>query len=100
MEPKDLQLLAPWQALSPNAPEHFLRELEHELDVHHPLYGVELKPVALSNQADDVLFQLNDGRVAISPYLETPARNPALAGSHHLPDFRRLGPESDAARTR
>jgi hypothetical protein len=65
MEPKDLQLLAPWQALSPERAEHFLRELENELDVHHPLYGVELKPIALSTQADDVLFQLNDGRVAM-----------------------------------
>jgi len=35
-----------------------LRELERELDVHHPLYGIELKPIALSSHADDVLLQM------------------------------------------
>ena len=55
-------LLTPWQPLSAERAESFLRELHRELDRQHPLFGVSLLPVAHSGAADDVLFQRNDGQ--------------------------------------
>ena len=58
-------LLTPWQLLSAERAESFLRELHRELDCQHPLYGLSLQPVAHSGVADDVLVQGNDGQVVM-----------------------------------
>jgi hypothetical protein len=53
----------PWRELMSGQAEAFLREIRTELSPGHPLHGVNLKVIARSAQADDVLFQLDDGRV-------------------------------------
>jgi hypothetical protein len=53
----------PWRESISSRAEAFLRELRTELSPGHPLPGVNLKASAGSVQADDVLFQLDDGRV-------------------------------------
>ena len=56
--------LKPWKEVSADQSVPLLRELEIEVAPGHPLYGVKLKAIAQSTQADDVLFQFEDGRVA------------------------------------
>jgi hypothetical protein len=63
MEQPPFSFMEPWTALAPGKADDFLRELRIELSPGHPLYGVNLKAIATSLQADDVLFQLDDGRV-------------------------------------
>ena len=60
-------LLAPWQPLSAERAESFLRELHRELDHQHPLCGLSLQPMAHSRAADDVLLQGSDGQVFMVP---------------------------------
>src|SRR5580704_2099361 len=56
--------LEPWRALPPERAEALLREVQLELSAGHPLYRADLTAVAVSSLADDVLFRLDDGRVA------------------------------------
>ena len=53
----------PWRALISSEADAILREIRTELSPGHPLHGVNLTAIATSRRADDVLFQLDDGRV-------------------------------------
>jgi hypothetical protein len=53
----------PWRALISGEADAILRELRTELSPGHTLHGVNLKAIAASRRADDVLFQRDDGRV-------------------------------------
>jgi hypothetical protein len=63
MEQPPITLLQPWGELTSSQAEAFLREIRTELSTGHSLHGVNLKVIARSVQADEVLFQLDDGRV-------------------------------------
>lgn len=58
-----IEFLKPWERVSPNQADAFLRELERELSPGHPLHGVRPIPLGHSCAADDVLFEMGDGRV-------------------------------------
>lgn len=64
MDSSSFSFLEPWRALPPERAEALLREVYIELSPGHPLYGARLRAIAVSRIADDVLFQLDDGRVA------------------------------------
>jgi hypothetical protein len=53
----------PWQRLNPVQAGCTLREVRIELAPGHPMYGLDLIPIARSRQTDDALFLLDDGRV-------------------------------------
>jgi hypothetical protein len=57
-------LLDPWLSLSPEQAELLLREAHVEISPGHTLHALSLVPIAQSRRADDVLFKLDDGRVA------------------------------------
>jgi hypothetical protein len=63
MEQPPFSFPEPWRELISSQGEAFLREIRTELSPGHPLHGVNLKAIARSVQADDVLFQLDGGRV-------------------------------------
>lgn len=63
MEQPPFSFSEPWRELISSEAEAFLREMRTELSPRHPLHGVNLKAIAASGQADDMLFQLDDGRV-------------------------------------
>jgi len=58
------QFLEPWEQLPPDRAAAFEAELQRELSPGHPLHGVTLAALACSHRADDVLFRLDDERVA------------------------------------
>ena len=64
MDSSPFSFLEPWRALPPERAEALLREVQIELSPGHPLYGADLTAIAVSRLADDVLFRLDDGRVA------------------------------------
>src|SRR5579864_9638309 len=64
MDSSSFSFLEPWRALPPERAESLLREVQIELSPGHPLYGADLTAIAVSRLADDVLFLLDDGRVA------------------------------------
>jgi hypothetical protein len=64
MDSSSFSFLEPWRALPPERAEALLRELQIELSPGHPLHGIQLAGIAVSRHADDVLFRLQDGRVA------------------------------------
>ena len=64
MENASLSFLKPWVQSDPQPAAAFLRELQLELSTAHPLHGTKLAAIAHSRAADDVLFQMEDGRVA------------------------------------
>jgi hypothetical protein len=64
MDSSTFSFLEPWSALPPERAEALLREVHTELSPGHPLYGAKLTAIAVSRLADDVLFLLEDGRVA------------------------------------
>jgi len=57
--------LEPWREPFADQAEALLRELRTGRSPGHALHGVNLKAIARSNTADDVLFQLDDGRVCV-----------------------------------
>jgi hypothetical protein len=63
MEQPQLSFSEPWREPVSSQAEAFLREIRTELSLGHPLHGANLKAIAHSVQADDVLFRLDDGRV-------------------------------------
>jgi hypothetical protein len=63
MEQPPFSYLKPWKQSSAGPAEAFVRELRSELSPGHPLQGSNIIAIAHSLQADDVLFQLDDGRV-------------------------------------
>jgi|SRR5580692_5607677 hypothetical protein len=64
MDSSSFSFLEPWRALPPERAEAFLGEVQLELSPGHLLYGANLTAIAVSRLADDVLFRLDDGRVA------------------------------------
>ena len=61
-----VEWLIPWHPIV-NADEQrgLVSELRRELPQGHPLFGSDVSPIARRQDRDDVLFNLNDGRVAI-----------------------------------
>jgi hypothetical protein len=55
--------LEPWKEPISGQAEALLREMRSELSPGHPLHGANVKAIAVSVQAGDALFQLDDGRV-------------------------------------
>lgn len=55
--------LEPWREVIADSAEALVRELRTEVSPGHPLHGANLRAIARSVQADDVLVQLDDGRV-------------------------------------
>ena len=64
MEPLSTPFLEPWEQLPPDRAAALEAELQRELSPGHPLHGVTLSALACSHRADDVLFRLDDDRVA------------------------------------
>lgn len=64
MEPSSSSLLNPWEELGAESAETFLHETLAELSPGHGLPGIRLTAIARSRLTDDVLFQLDDSRVA------------------------------------
>ncbi len=64
MEAFSFEFVNPWRGVSSENGAQLARELQLELSPGHPLYGLELIPIARSVRADDVLFRLPDSRVA------------------------------------
>jgi len=60
----ECEFLLPWEAVSEADATKLSRELALELLDGHPLFGMKLEAVARSVAADDVLFRLQDGRLA------------------------------------
>jgi hypothetical protein len=59
-----MPFLAPWESTPPDQAAAFLGELRKEISPGHELCGVSLHAIARSTRSDDVLFALDDGRVA------------------------------------
>ncbi len=57
--------LEPWRPVNAEQAQQLLREALVEISPGHPLHQAILVPIAQSRLADDVLFKLDDGRVAI-----------------------------------
>jgi len=58
--------LIPWHPVEDAAVRHSLRaELERELPRGHVLAGMRVTPIGARQDCDDVLFALENGRVAI-----------------------------------
>jgi hypothetical protein len=53
-----------WENVSDEQSAAFLHEITAEMSSEHALYGIGLKAIGCSRSVDDVLFQLEDGRVA------------------------------------
>jgi len=64
MDSSSCSFLEPWSAVPLDRAEAFLREVQTELSPGHPLYGAQLRAIGASRLADDVLFWLDNGRVA------------------------------------
>jgi hypothetical protein len=64
MDLSTLRFLEPWQHLSAEQAASFLREAQLEIAPGHQLHGLNLVPIAHARLADDVLFKLDDGRIA------------------------------------
>jgi hypothetical protein len=64
MEFRSGTFAAPWEPLPSDQAGSFQAEIERELTPGHLLHGVVLHAIAHSRRADEVLFQLEDGRVA------------------------------------
>jgi len=64
VDSSSFSFLEPWRALSDEQADALLRELQIELSPGHSLHGSQLAAIARSRLADDVLFRLQDGRVA------------------------------------
>ncbi len=63
--PMDAEWLNPWQPIeSADVREALVAELQRELPGGHVLFGAQAKPIARREDCDDVLFELDDGRVA------------------------------------
>jgi hypothetical protein len=65
MTSADLAFLEPWEPLSSDQVKQFSSELNRELTAQHPLHGLPMTPVARSKAADDVLFSMKNGQVAM-----------------------------------
>jgi hypothetical protein len=64
MESWSGKFAAPWEPLPSDQAAAVLAEIERELTPGHTLHGIVLHAIAHSCRADEVLFQLKDGRVA------------------------------------
>ena len=64
MDSSSFSFLEPWGALPSERAEALLREVRIELSRGRPLFGAILTAIGASRRANDVLFGLNDGRVA------------------------------------
>src|SRR5262245_16040673 len=58
--------LIPWHPIADASEQGgLLSELRRELPREHPLFGLDVSPIARRQDCDDVLFSVKDGRVAI-----------------------------------
>lgn len=64
-----MQWLAPWHSVADDSAQvsGMEQELQRELSLGHPLFGIPVRTVARRQDCDDVLFALEDGtgRVAV-----------------------------------
>lgn len=60
-----VDFLKPWHAVTTEQAEEMLRESREEIAPGHELHGVSIVPIGFSQQADDILVALDDGRVAL-----------------------------------
>ena len=61
---KDFPWIDPWVPVSERGRAAYDNELQMEVGLDHPLYGVKIKAVGRTCHTDDVLFQLKDHRIA------------------------------------
>src|SRR5690242_3734850 len=61
---KDFPWIDPWVPVSDRGRIAYDHELQMELGLDHPLYGVRVKVIARTIHTDDVLFELRDHRIA------------------------------------
>lgn len=57
--------LEPWGEISEDQKAFFKNELFNEVASSHPLFGLQLEPIGRSFANDDVLFSLDDTRLAV-----------------------------------
>ena len=58
-----MTFLEPWEALNSSQATVFVREIETEVAPEHPLHRIAFRAIARSRGADDVLVEMDDGRV-------------------------------------
>lgn len=56
---RDFPWIAPWQAISDRGRDAYRLECRLELTPGHPLYGVDIVPVARRCDSDDILMALS-----------------------------------------
>ena len=56
--------IEPWVPVSDRGRDAYENELQMEIGLDHPLYGVKVRAVARTCHTDDVLFYLKDHRIA------------------------------------
>jgi hypothetical protein len=61
---KEFPWIDPWVPVSEMGREAYDLELQMELMLDHPLYGVRVRAVGRTSHADDVLYQLRDHPIA------------------------------------
>src|SRR5260370_21720526 len=57
----ELELLSPW--IPPSSPDGLVRELQREVGPGHPLFSKSVKALAVAQDRDDVLFEIEDGPI-------------------------------------
>ena len=66
MQPSSFEWLIPWHPVgSEDERRGLLDELQRELPPGHALAGIRVTPIGRRQDCDDVLFSLEDGRVAV-----------------------------------
>jgi hypothetical protein len=61
---KDFPWIDPWVPISQRGREAYEHELQMEVGIDHPLYGVKVRAVGRTCHTDDVLYQLKNHRIA------------------------------------
>ncbi len=60
----DFPWIDPWVPISANGRDAYNHELQMEVSLDHPLYGIRSKAIARTCHADDILFELKDHPIA------------------------------------
>jgi hypothetical protein len=86
-----VQWLEPWYCITdvPSQATGMERELCRELSAGHPLFGLPVRAVGRRQDCDDVLFVLDDGRVAVVhlTWTHNPPEQPPWPGTTMYPSF-------------
>jgi hypothetical protein len=76
--------LEPWERFVEGQADFFVLELERELSPGHALYGLKLLPLGHSGASDDVLFEMEDGRVVQVHLIHSPLGEQAPWPRHRI----------------